>query len=283
MPWDSPLFGNNGYDGGLLDAVLGDPWIRDLGEIAHALDTAEGRIKLPQPEGGDSGFPLLPLIPIPVPVPVPLVPASYRGRAPAVLPLGNPYDPALTRDPIPPEPGSTRILTASEQASFRAWANGLPPGGFAGGGGPTSPDNAYQLRVAGYPEREVPLPAASTGRSGRGLMVDGVRPIDGYAIEAKHVREPDCKKTFRSLTEVDKTLATPPKTDAQGKLRFDPRIDGMYGSDERELVRYRAAMSDPRNRELRGLEIVTNDTDSAGYWQSMMAMNGVNGTARYVP
>lgn len=121
------------------------------------------------------------------------------------------------------------------------------------------------------------------GRSGKGLMADGLRPEDGYAVEAKHVREPDCKKTFRSLDEVDKTLATPPKVDNKGKLRFDPRVDGMYGSDERELARYRAAMSDPRNSEIRGLEIVTNDKDSASYWQSMMAMNGVNGTSRYIP
>ena len=34
--------------------------------------------------------------------------------------------------------------------------NSLRPGGFAGGGGSTDPDNAYQLRIAGYPEREVP-------------------------------------------------------------------------------------------------------------------------------
>ncbi|MFD7261013.1 hypothetical protein [Streptomyces sp. NPDC059874] len=39
MPWDTPMFGANGYDGGLHDAVLGDSWIRDLGDVAHALDS----------------------------------------------------------------------------------------------------------------------------------------------------------------------------------------------------------------------------------------------------
>ncbi|MFD4935133.1 restriction endonuclease fold toxin-2 domain-containing protein [Streptomyces virginiae] len=44
----------------------------------------------------------------------------------------------------------------------------LTPGGFAGGVGPSDPDNAYQLRTSGYPERVVPL----AGKN-RGLMVDG--------------------------------------------------------------------------------------------------------------
>ncbi|MFE3599780.1 restriction endonuclease fold toxin-2 domain-containing protein [Streptomyces sp. NPDC059142] len=285
MPWDSPMFGGNGFDGGLHDAVLEDPWIHRLGDVAHALDSSEGRVKLPEGSGDPRapGLPLLPLIP--APVPVPLVLASYQGGLPGVLPMGQGVDPGIpSRDPIPPDPASGhRILPPAEQTRFRTWMRTLNGGGFAGGGGAANPDNAYQLRIAGYPERELPLPAGATGRSGKGLMADGLRPEDGYAVEAKHVREPDCKKTFRSLGEVDRTLATPPKVDNQGKLRFDPRVDGMYGSDERELARYRAAMSDPRNSEIRGLEIVTNDKDSAGYWQSMMAMNSVKGTSRYIP
>jgi hypothetical protein len=47
MPWDQPMFGGNGDDGGLLDAVLGDPWIHRLGDVAHALDDSEKRVKLP--------------------------------------------------------------------------------------------------------------------------------------------------------------------------------------------------------------------------------------------
>ncbi|MFF3322500.1 restriction endonuclease fold toxin-2 domain-containing protein [Streptomyces sp. NPDC002889] len=46
---------------------------------------------------------------------------------------------------------------------------------------------------------------------------------------------------------------------------------------------YRAALSDPRNDEMRGFEIITNDKRSAPYWQSMMAMSGgITGTARYM-
>ncbi|WP_307712709.1 restriction endonuclease fold toxin-2 domain-containing protein [Streptomyces sp. V4I23] len=111
--------------------------------------------------------------------------ASFTGGPPALLPAVNPVDPGIpVADPIPPAPGTSRLLTASEQQQFRAWASPLTPGGLAGGGGPHSPDNAYQLRIAGYPEREVPL----AGRK-RGLMVDGVRPADGHLVEAKHVRD----------------------------------------------------------------------------------------------
>ncbi|MER7660089.1 restriction endonuclease fold toxin-2 domain-containing protein [Streptomyces sp. NPDC096193] len=284
MPWDAPRFGGNGDDGGLHAAVLTDPWIHQLGDVAHAVDAAQKRIKLPEGSSAPSGpdFPFLPPL-IRIPVPVPLTLAAYGSRPPGLVPMGSGYDPTLNRDPLPPEPGTTRLLTPGEQTTFRTWVNSLPPGGFAGGGGPSHPDNAYQMRVAGYPEREVPLPAAATGKSGRGLMVDGMRPIDGYAIEAKHVREPDCKKTFRDLDQVDKTLGTPPKIDENGKVKFDPHRDGMYVKDGNELARYRAALSDPRNDEIRGFEIITNDKRSAPYWQSMMAMSGVTGTARYVP
>jgi hypothetical protein len=52
---------------------------------------------------------------------------------------------------------------------------------------------------------------------------------------------------------------------------------------ENELARYKDAMANPANREIRGLEIVTNGKDSAAYWQSMMAMTGTTGSTRYVP
>ncbi|MFI9360981.1 restriction endonuclease fold toxin-2 domain-containing protein [Kitasatospora sp. NPDC053057] len=43
-------------------------------------------------------------------------------------------------------------------------------------------------------------------------------------------------------------------------------------------------MADPRNEgQLRGLEIDTNNQDSASYWRTMMAAYGVKGYARYVP
>ncbi|SOE56814.1 Restriction endonuclease fold toxin 2 [Streptomyces sp. OV198] len=280
MPWDQPMFGGNGDDGGLQNAVLDDVWIHRLGNVAHALDESERRVKLPQGSDDPPGLPFPPLIPVPGGVPVPLVLASYRGQAPGILPMGNRVDPSIpAQDPIPPEPGATRPLTPGEQQRFRTWLNSLNTGGFAGGGGPTNPDNAYQLRVSGYPEREVPL----VGRR-QGLMVDGIRPADGYLVEAKHVRDPDCKKrSFRSIERVNETLAKPVKVDANGNPKWDPLIDGMYRGDESELRRYKGAMANPANSEIRGLEIVTNGKDNAAYWESMIAMNGVTGSARYVP
>ena len=65
-------------------------------------------------------------------------------------------------------------------------------------------------------------------------------------------------------------------------VKFDP-LGGMFPTDERELMRYRAAMSDPRNSQIKGFEIITNDKEGSAYWQSMMAMTGVKGTTRYEP
>ncbi|MFF9153300.1 restriction endonuclease fold toxin-2 domain-containing protein [Streptomyces sp. NPDC014846] len=281
MPWDSPMFGGNGYDGGLKDAVLSDPYIRALGDVAHALDSSEKRVKLPP--GSKPDTPLLPDIPLlPILGRVPVLVASYQGHAPAIVQMASPYDPTLNRDPLPPDPGSTRILSLADQQRFASWVSTLPPGGFAGGQGPTTPANAYQMRVAGYPEREVPLPPG-IGKSGKGLMVDGMRKVDGYAVEAKYVKEPGKCKSFRLVSSVDRTLGTPPKIDPRtGKMRFDPHLDGMYFGDGAELNRYRAALDDPRNDEIRGFEIITNDQQSVPYWQSMMAMSGVNGSARYI-
>ncbi|MEU7057597.1 restriction endonuclease fold toxin-2 domain-containing protein [Streptomyces sp. NPDC046197] len=167
----------------------------------------------------------------------------------------------------------------SADRSPRSAAQKINTGGFAGGGGPTNPNNAYQLRVAGYPEREVPLDGHK-----RGLMVDGIRPVDGYLVEAKHVQDPDRKRrSFRSIERVNETLAKPVKVDDSGKPKWDPVIDSMYGDDSRELTRYKKAMANPANSEIRGLEIVTNGEDDAAYWESMMLMNGVTGSARYVP
>ncbi|WDM10217.1 hypothetical protein J3S85_00860 [Streptomyces lavenduligriseus] len=197
--------------------------------------------------------------------------------------MASGYDPTLNRDALPPEPGSTRILSLPEQKRFETWVNTLPPGGFAGGGGAASPDNAYQLRVAGYPEREVPLPSG-VGKSKKGLMMDGMRKVDGYAIDAKYIRKPDECKSFRSVSKVNQTLGTPPKIDPNtGKIKFDPHRDGMYFKDGTEMNRYRAALDDPRNGEIRGFEIITNDQQAVPYWESMMAMSGVKGSARYVP
>ncbi|WP_208545371.1 hypothetical protein [Streptomyces sp. Tu 2975] len=127
MPWDQPMFGANGYDGGLHDAVLSDSWIQDLGNVAHALDSSAERVRLPQPEGPTSrGLPEVPFLPpfIRVPIPVPFRLASFTGTPPMLLPTVNPVDPGIPfADPIPPAPGTSRLLSASEQQQFRSWAN----------------------------------------------------------------------------------------------------------------------------------------------------------------
>ncbi|MFB7786799.1 restriction endonuclease fold toxin-2 domain-containing protein [Streptomyces vinaceus] len=126
---------------------------------------------------------------------------------------------------------------------------------------------AYQLRVAGYPEYEVPI-APSTG-PGTTLMVDGFRDSDGMAIEAKHVDKPG-RKCYRSLDEFRTNHQT-------GKKDF------LYVSDRDEMKKYAAALRDPRNTEMRGVEVDTNNPDSVSYWRVMMAAYGVKGYARYVP
>ncbi|MCE0447738.1 hypothetical protein LT493_38280 [Streptomyces tricolor] len=59
--------------------------------------------------------------------------------------------------------------------------------------------------------------------------------------------------------------------------------DFLYRSDRDELKKYAAALSDPRNKEMRGVETVTNNQESVQYWRIMMAAYGVKGHARYVP
>ncbi|MFG7945198.1 restriction endonuclease fold toxin-2 domain-containing protein [Streptomyces cacaoi] len=115
-------------------------------------------------------------------------------------------------------------------------------------------------------------------------MMDGLRPADGYAIEAKHVRNSECTTNPHTLNSVDYVMATEPRYDDKGKLKFNPRLEAMYHpGDEKELQRYQAATDYPPNREIRGLEVVTNGPKPEAYWQSMMAMSGVKGETRDVP
>ncbi|MFE9842418.1 restriction endonuclease fold toxin-2 domain-containing protein [Streptomyces goshikiensis] len=57
----------------------------------------------------------------------------------------------------------------------------------------------------------------------------------------------------------------------------------LFDPDRNELQKYAAALNDPRNTEMRGVETVTNNHDSVAYWRVMMAAYGVKGYARYVP
>ncbi|MDF3292266.1 restriction endonuclease fold toxin-2 domain-containing protein [Streptomyces silvisoli] len=259
---DSPTFGGNGEDGGLHAAVSSDDHILDLASVGHTLDSTQARVPIPNPSGDAPplpGMPLLPPLRIPLTdIPIPeLIPASYNP------PSGNiPRAPAIA-PPVPPDPRFPP-LTPTQRAQFQQWLSGLREGDVSGG---FPEDVQYQLRVAGYPEYEVPIPPGISKRDDT-LMVDGMRPTDGMAIEAKHVRNPQkCPRTLDAIRESHTT----------GKRDF------LYAKDREELRKYAAALNDPRNTELRGVEIDTDYQPSVPYWRSMMVAYGVNGYARYVP
>jgi hypothetical protein len=254
MPWEQPRFGGDGYDGGLHDLIAADTRITALGQIPPALDSARARVKLPRPDN-DSLLPGLPPFVAPL-IRVPtLVPVAYR---PANGPRVQPIPPALPPDPrFPP-------LTPAQRGNFQTWLSSLREGDFSGG---RPAEIAYQRRVAGYPEFEVPIPPGLSAKST--LMVDGFRDSDGMAIEAKYVNKPD-QRCYRSLEELRENHASDKK-------------DFLYRSDRDELKKYAAALTDPRNSEMRGVETVTNNQDAVQYWRIMMAAYGVSGHARYVP
>ncbi|MFJ5022817.1 restriction endonuclease fold toxin-2 domain-containing protein [Streptomyces goshikiensis] len=254
LPWHRPRFGGDGHDGGLHELVSADLRIASLGKIPPAMDSSQARVPMPQPDSG--GFlPSLPPFLSPfVRVPL-LVPVAYR---PANGPRVQPISP-----PVPPSPRFPP-LTGTQQQKFQTWLSSLREGDVSGG---RPAEVAYQLRVAGYPEYEVPI-APGTGK-GTTLMVDGFRDSDGMAVEAKYVNNPG-KKCYRSLEELRTNHQT-------GKKEF------LFDPDRNELRKYAAALNDPRNTEMRGVETVTNNPDSVAYWRVMMAAHGVKGYARYVP
>lgn len=147
-PWEKAQFGGNGYDGGHSELVSSDSAILRLANVPHALDSSKARIKVPQTDTG-SGLPTLPpfLGPI-IRAPI-MVPVGYTVPDPNV-PYKQPVPP-----PVPPDPRFPR-LTGTQQQSFHTYLNSLTDGGYSGG---LAQDKAYQYRVAGYPEKEVPLPS----------------------------------------------------------------------------------------------------------------------------
>ncbi|MFG2814753.1 restriction endonuclease fold toxin-2 domain-containing protein [Streptomyces sp. NPDC048410] len=253
-PWEQPNLGGDGHDGGLHELVSGDMRIAALGKIPPALDSSKERVPMPQPDEGGlvPGLPpfLAPLIRVPI-----LVPAAYR---PANGPRVQPIPPETPPDPrFPP-------LKPGEQQNFHTWLSSLRTGDFSGG---RPAEVAYQMRVAGYPEYEVPIPLGQSVNNT--LMVDGFRNADGMAIEAKYVNKPN-QWCYRSLEELRMNHESGSK-------------DFLYRSDRGELKKYAAALSDPRNREMRGVETVTNSQEAVQYWRIMMAAYGDKGHARYVP
>ncbi|WP_307783295.1 restriction endonuclease fold toxin-2 domain-containing protein [Streptomyces sp. MBT53] len=253
-PWEQPRFGGDGHDGGLHELVANDMRINALGNIPPALDSSKARVKMPRPDN-DSLVPGLPPFPAPL-IRIPtLVPVAYR---PVNGPRVQPIPPTTPPDPrFPP-------LTPGARKNFQTWLNSLRQGGFSGG---KPAEIAYQKRVAGYPEYEVHIPAGLSVNNT--LMVDGFRDSDGMAIEAKYVNKPD-QRCYRSLEDLRKNHDNGDR-------------DFLYDKDRRELRKYAAALNDPRNTEMRGVETVTNNQEAVQYWRIMMAAYGVKGHARYVP
>ncbi|MGW3077847.1 restriction endonuclease fold toxin-2 domain-containing protein [Kitasatospora sp. NPDC001132] len=264
-PWDDPVFGGEGDDGGLKSKLLGDTQILSLASTPHALDDTQSRVPVPQgqpapkPPSGP-GFPWVLPFPAPLPLPLPLVPAVYTPVNPGVQ-IRTPVAP-----PTPPMPGYPP-LTPTELATFRQWKSGLVTGGFSGG---TEADKRYQWDVAGYPEYQLPLVPLRPNKEPY-IMADGLRDTDGMIVEAKYVRDP--AKCYRTLDELEKSR----NKEKGAKPPF------LFKDDEEELQKYAAAMNDPRNQQVRGMEIVTNDPNTIPYWRTMMALTGAKGYARYVP
>jgi hypothetical protein len=122
----------------------------------------------------------------------------------------------------------------------------------------------------------IPLPAGP--RKGN-IAADGMRPADGYMVDAKYVKDvdDDCKKnTWRTPD----TFQLKDEYDKNGKKKWSKK-DILVGKDEDEMADYRQAME--KHKQIRGLEIISNDNDSVAYWQTLMAMRSVKGTSRDVP
>ncbi|MFJ4676970.1 restriction endonuclease fold toxin-2 domain-containing protein [Kitasatospora sp. NPDC088783] len=159
--------------------------------------------------------------------------------------------------PVPaPSPPPYRMYTPAEQFGASTWVAGLPQRQPNYG---TADDRAYQVRVAGTPERLMP------GANGETVWADGFRPTDGAIIDAKNVRKQGCSP--RSLEGLQ-----------EGK--FNTSL--LLSKDESELNRYQAAIDNPANHA-QYLEVDTPDPATVGYWQFLLAANHVKSNVRVVP
>ncbi|MBR7825842.1 hypothetical protein KDK95_05940 [Actinospica sp. MGRD01-02] len=159
--------------------------------------------------------------------------------------------------PIPPaNPPAYPLYTAAQQKAAAAWIQTMPqrPANYG-----TAADQAYQVRVAGEPERNL------TGADGSNVWADGYRPADGAIIDAKNVRNLGCSpRTLQGLQE--NSFATTMLT----------------AKDSSELGRYQQAIANPNNHA-QFLELDTNDPETVGYWQYLLAEQHVTSNVRYVP
>lgn len=113
--------------------------------------------------------------------------------------------------------------------------------------------------MAGYPEYQLPGPDGNTF-----VYADGLRSQDGAAIEAKHIRNPDC--TPRTLDAVQ--LENPPPWDAD-----------IFDSANDEMVRYGKALQ-TAGTPVKFVEVNVDDEASVGYWDYMLTKHHVKGYAR---
>jgi hypothetical protein len=163
-----------------------------------------------------------------------------------------------TVPPLPPGPpsGAFPPYSPANAAAAAAWSNTLLTRDPVYG---TPDDIAYQIRVAGQPEREIP-----TG-TGLSVWADGYRPSDGALVDAKHVRQLGCSP--RTLDGINEDQFS------TGLLRV---------KDENEIVRYGLAVANPTN-QVQYLEIDTDDPETVAYWQYLAALHHIPADVRYVP
>ncbi|MBB5159085.1 hypothetical protein BJ970_006684 [Saccharopolyspora phatthalungensis] len=209
-------------------------------------------------------------IPVEVSAPgeVPTIPAVTIGTSGAAAPTHpasttpsrietalNPESGAVGPIP-PPEPSPFPLYSPHQQTAAQTWVQGLEsrPPNYG-----TPADRAYQLRVAGEPERKM------SAENGRTVWADGFRPADGAIIDAKNVRKQGCSP--RSLQGVHDNS-------------FETQL--LQTGDERELSKYQGAIENPSNHA-QYLELDTNDRETVGYWQFLCAENHVKSNVRYAP
>lgn len=179
------------------------------------------------------------------------------GAAPATgLPPGG-APPVGGVGPVPPPvPPPFPLYDPAQQAAAATWVQGLPARAPNYG----SPDDrAYQVRVAGTPERQM------ASADGTAIWADGYRPSDGAIIDAKNVRKQGCSpRTLQGLQEG----------------AFNTTMLGK--NDNSELGRYRDVITNPA-AHAQYLEIDTPDQTTVGYWQFLAAQNHVPNNVRVVP
>jgi hypothetical protein len=170
----------------------------------------------------------------------------------AASPGGNPLV-----GPIPPAtPPAFPLYSLAQQKAAAAWMATLNTRN-PNYGDPS--DQAYQIRVAGDTEYEMP------GADGSTAWADGYRPADGAIMDPKNVRNLGCSA---------RTLQKLQQNDFAGLM--------MGAKDSGLLARYQQAIANPANHA-QFLEIETNDEETVGYWQFLAAENHVTSDVRYVP